>query len=288
MNFQGKTAVVTGGTDGIGKAVALQLAQQGAAVILVGRRSAKGEQAAQNITSATQNKDVQCLAADLTRLADTNHLAEQIGVRFNQLDFLIHSAGVMLNEKRLTNEGLEEVMAVQYVTRFWLTERLLPLLQQSENGSVVTVAGGSRFMMKGDSLFNYKNFNAEQKFNGLTRLQETGAANFLWTLDFNQRYEAEGLRLYNYYPGFVKTTLGKSMPAPFRLLMKGMMPLMARTPEQAAKPLLLLLSGSAQGGFYDKKLQQNEPDITAVLQAEIAKLRAVSLSANKRKTPIAA
>jgi NAD(P)-dependent dehydrogenase (short-subunit alcohol dehydrogenase family) len=257
-DLHGAVAVVTGGTAGIGRAVAQVLARAGARVLLVGRDQTRGETLGAALAAAggTGSRFVQ---ADLSLIADTYRLAETIQAQAERIDLLVHSAGLMLPTRQVSSEGLELVMAVQYMSRFVLTERLLSPLRAGA-GRVVTITGGSQL----SGPLNLANFNAEQGYNGLTRLQETGAANVLWTLDFNRRYGPTALRMYNYFPGLTRTNLGAAMPLAFRLLMGAAMPLVGVMPALAAEPMVKLMTDDLPGGFYNRRLQPRRPrgDVT--------------------------
>lgn len=247
-----KVAVVTGGTAGIGRAVATQLAHNGTNVIIVGRDQAKGGDVAQEISSATGNPHITFLAADLTLASEARKLAQEIASRHDHIDYLIHSAGIVLPKKQLTTEGNESVMAVQYLMRYLVTELLLSLLRAADDGRVVTISGGSRSVGRGGSLA-FDNFNAEQEYSLRGRLRAVSDANLLWTVDFAQREPS--LRIYNYSPGFVRTNLMRSMSGVLRLLIKIMAAFTAASPEEASAPVVALVTGDYPSGHYDKTLE---------------------------------
>src|SRR5438874_13651303 len=86
------TALVTGGTDGIGKEVARGLAAAGVRVFIVGRDPEKGRRAAEELRGAGANADVQFLRADLSLMGEANRLAEEVARRAGALHYLVHSA----------------------------------------------------------------------------------------------------------------------------------------------------------------------------------------------------
>src|SRR5262249_8459909 len=92
IRFMRKTALVTGGTDGIGKEIARGLARKGHEVIVVGRNSQKGMRAANELRSTTANENVWILPADLSLMSEVRRLADEIADGWPVLHYLVHSA----------------------------------------------------------------------------------------------------------------------------------------------------------------------------------------------------
>jgi len=103
----GQTAVVTGGTDGIGKAIARGLAERGTEVILIGRNVPKGQAAERELRAATSSSAVHFLQADLALMQEVAHLAAIIQPRWPRLRYLVLCAGVVNGRHQLTTEGSE-------------------------------------------------------------------------------------------------------------------------------------------------------------------------------------
>lgn len=139
-----KIILITGATSGIGKAAALALARQGAHIILHGRDGRKVNAARQEIVYETGNAAVDVVMADLSLLAETRKLAEQLLRRYRRLDVLINNAGVMMGRQReVTAEGYEVTFAVNFLTPMLLTALLLPLLQNGPEGRIINVASSA-------------------------------------------------------------------------------------------------------------------------------------------------
>jgi NAD(P)-dependent dehydrogenase (short-subunit alcohol dehydrogenase family) len=147
--MEAKTAVVTGGTDGIGKEIALKLAAKGIHLVIVGRNSAKGLAAVTELQRTCGNAHVEFVAADLTVLDQARNLARYIGVKWPHLHFLVHSAGFLQGKRVLTAEGVESNFAVNYLARFRLTLLLLPFLRggakcTKQSSRIVFVGGATQ------------------------------------------------------------------------------------------------------------------------------------------------
>jgi NAD(P)-dependent dehydrogenase (short-subunit alcohol dehydrogenase family) len=100
LGLKGKVAVVTGGTEGIGRATALRLAQEGAAVALCSRRKDKVDQVGADIAKAT-GSPVLALAADMSKTADIDAFMKAVVERFGRVDILVNNAGTSMRGKFL-------------------------------------------------------------------------------------------------------------------------------------------------------------------------------------------
>ncbi len=144
------TALVTGGTDGIGRAVASRLALDGFRVLVVGRDLNRGT-AQVNAMRATQALAAQpatehgFLEADLSLLAETAGLADRVGDSTSRLDALVCCAGNFALRPEWTGEGLERSLVLNYLSRFLLARRLGPLLAQASSGRLVLVANAGNY-----------------------------------------------------------------------------------------------------------------------------------------------
>lgn len=197
-------ALVTGGTDGIGKAVALNLAKQGAQVIMVGRNPQKGEHALNDIRAQAPNAHITYRQTDLSLMREVNGLAEWVKSAYSPLNLLIHSAGVMLPRKTMTPEGLETVFAVQYFARYWLNMNLLNHF--APDARVINISAGGTMPIK----LHVDNINSQKLYHGVYTLMHESVANDVMTLRLIRTHPH--IRFYGYGPFYVKTNLFSNMP----------------------------------------------------------------------------
>ena len=129
---QMKTAVITGGNSGIGKAAAIELAKKGYRVIIHGRDPQKTKEAAEEIKTASGNTNVDFVAADISLIKGMKELADAIKQKTNSIEALILSTGVILPTHVVTPDGLEAGFVIQYLSRFAITQLLMTELK---NGS---------------------------------------------------------------------------------------------------------------------------------------------------------
>jgi NAD(P)-dependent dehydrogenase (short-subunit alcohol dehydrogenase family) len=120
-----RTVLVTGGTDGIGKAIAHVLAGQGIGVVAVGSNAEKGAAAVRELRRSSGNDRVEFLQADLCLIRNVDALAAQVSQRWPQLHYLVLCAGIMRGHRTLTAEAIETNFAVNYLSRFALATALL-------------------------------------------------------------------------------------------------------------------------------------------------------------------
>ncbi len=135
-----QTILVTGSTDGIGKATARALARQGHHVLIHGRDRRRGRAALEELEEATGSDRLALFIADLSVQDRVRDLAEEIGEAYDHLDVLINNAGVYMPERRIAPGGIEMTFATNYVAQFLLTHDLLPYLAASSRARIVNVA----------------------------------------------------------------------------------------------------------------------------------------------------
>ena len=129
--MDGKVAVVTGATSGLGLTAATRLAALGASVRLLGRDIGRTERSREAIVAATGNDDVEIGVADLASLDDVRRYAEQIRGYHDRLDVLVNNAGALVRAHQVTADGVELTAQTHVVAPFLLTAELLPLLSRS-------------------------------------------------------------------------------------------------------------------------------------------------------------
>jgi NAD(P)-dependent dehydrogenase (short-subunit alcohol dehydrogenase family) len=254
-NLSGKVCMVTGGTDGIGKATALGLAKLGATVVIVGRNARKAGQVVEEIRSATRNPHIEALIADFSSLAQVRALAENFKARHDRLDVLVNNAGLVTRERELSEDGFELMFAVNYLAPFLLTNLLLDVLKKSVPARIVNVSslGYKRGRIDFDDL------QSEQAFDHRQAYYQTRLGLVLFTFALARRLEGSGVTANVLHPGIVKTNLSHNyMGNPvFRFFEQ----IIAVSPEKGAQTSLYLAASPAVEGMtgeYFKK-QQVEP-----------------------------
>lgn len=139
--LQGKTLMVTGAGDGIGRTAALTYAQHGATVLLLGRTASKLEAVYDEIEAAGGARAA-IVEMDLSSAAEDSYgtLAAGLAGEFPHLDGLLHNAALLGDRRPIESAGYaswQEVMQVNVNAQFMLTRHLLPLLQQAPMASIL-------------------------------------------------------------------------------------------------------------------------------------------------------
>jgi NAD(P)-dependent dehydrogenase (short-subunit alcohol dehydrogenase family) len=215
----GKTALVTGGTSGIGRETALGLAKLGAAVTIVGRGHDRGVEAVEAIQCASGNPDVELLTADLSSLDDVRSLAERFAARHGRLDLLVNNAAGLYGERWETADGVEGTLAMTHLSPALLTHLLLPLLRASAPARIVNVSSGAHRWAR----VRWDDLQSARGYRGLDVYARAKLLNLLWTGELARRVRGTGITVVSADPGTAWTGMAAGMapgvvPAPLRAL----------------------------------------------------------------------
>lgn len=205
--LDGKTALVTGGTSGIGFYTASALAKMGAVVYITGRDSNRGQEAERQIRLAADHEHVFFIQADASTVGGNQALARRIVEKTDQLHILVNNVGGLYNDRWETDDGYEATLAMNFVGPFALTEALVPLLRKSAPARIVNVSSAGYTMWKGD-LFD--DFQACEAYSGVDAYNRSKYLNLLWTLALVRRLEGSGITANVLHPGTAWTTMTKS------------------------------------------------------------------------------
>jgi dehydrogenase/reductase SDR family member 12 len=140
--LDGRTAVVTGASSGLGQAAAATLAGLGASVVMLVRDTMRGARAAEAIHRATGSR-VEVLRADMGDLGSVREAAAALGLR--PIDILVHNAGSLSTELRITKQGIEDTVATHVVGPFLLTRLCMSNLEAAAPSRVIVVTSGGMY-----------------------------------------------------------------------------------------------------------------------------------------------
>ncbi len=250
------TTVVTGGTGGIGRAVAVALATLGHRVIIVGRSTTRAEAVVAQLELLAPSRGHEFVAADLSSVAETAKAADRISATVRRLDSLVLCAGVLSLVAETTDEGLERTFVLNYLSRYLLVRRLLPDLAQAPSGRVVLVANAGKYR---DSL-TMDDLQLRDGGRGIQVAGRTQFANDLLAVELAERVSGTTVEVTCVYPGLVATevfTNARGVSRPARSLALTLQRLFGSSPATAAKmPVFLAQDPAAvgtNGSFFGPK-----------------------------------
>jgi NAD(P)-dependent dehydrogenase (short-subunit alcohol dehydrogenase family) len=202
-DLSGKTALVTGGTNGIGKAAAMALARMGAEVVIVGRNRALAESTVAEIQRETGNQKIEALIADLSVQADVRKVAAEFLAANKPLHILLNNAGAMFPARTESIDGIEMTFALNHLGYFLLTELLLERLQQSGPARIVNVASmAHRSASKG---IDFDDIEGKKNYAPFGAYGQSKLANILFTRELAKRLQGSNVTVNCLHPGFVAT-----------------------------------------------------------------------------------
>lgn len=199
--MQGKTALVTGATNGIGFVTACELAKAGAKVLLHGRDAARGLDAVARIWSKVPGADVTYVEADFSDLASVRALAANLAATVPRLDLLVNNAGTIHARRELSAQGYELTFAVNHLAPFLLTNLLLGSLRVGAPARIVNVASRAH---RGPQI-DFSDVNLTHGYWPGRAYQMSKLANVLFTRALARRLEGTGITANCLHPGVVRT-----------------------------------------------------------------------------------
>ncbi|XP_011550230.3 retinol dehydrogenase 11-like [Plutella xylostella] len=209
--LDGKTALVTGGTAGMGLEIAKDFAKRGARVIVVCPFEKEGVNGRKEIVAASGNENVVYQHLDLASLKSVRNFAQHILATEERLDILVNNAGVGIPATNDTEDGLNFIMQVNYFGHFLLTILLLPLLKKSKAGRIVNTA----------SILHNLGFNLRVDHlnsNHWSKIWIYGKSKFCtipFSRELTRRIKDSSVVVNSVDPGAVGTAIFHSVPIPF-------------------------------------------------------------------------
>jgi NAD(P)-dependent dehydrogenase (short-subunit alcohol dehydrogenase family) len=271
-----RVVLVTGSTDGIGRAAARALAAGGVKVIVHGRGKAKVDAAVAHLSGELPGAEVEGVSFDLGSLKAVRNGAAQILERVPELHCVINNAGIFANERAVNDDGVELTFAVNHLGPFLLTELLAPRLIDSARAAkipsrVINVASiaHSRGRIHSDDL------SLASGWTGYAAYAQSKLANVMHALSLAERYPPSELLAYSVHPGVVQT----------KLLRQGFGPIAGAPPDAGARTLVRLAGEeqpSEPSGTYFSDGVATQP----ATAARDAKARAALWDASVRLTQL--
>ena len=255
-----KTVLITGATSGIGRATALGLAKQGAAVVLICRDRGKGDELVNELRAAGA-ADAALIVADLSVQAEVRRAAAEFLASGGPLHVLINNAGVVNLHRTVTADGLETTFAVNHLAYFLLTTLLLDRLRASAPARIVNVSSDAHKFAPID----FDDLQNERRYGVMRVYGQSKLANILFTVELARRLAGSGVTANSLHPGAVATGLGKNNGGWARGLITLLKPFFKTPDGGAATSLYLATSPAVDGvsGKYFVRCREKQPSRAA-------------------------
>jgi NAD(P)-dependent dehydrogenase (short-subunit alcohol dehydrogenase family) len=262
----GKTAFITGSTDGVGRLVATRLGTAGWRVLVHGRDRARGERVVAEIKDA--GGAAEFLAADLSSLAEVRQLAAAVQQATPRLDLLINNAGIGSGgrqaARQVSADGVELRFAVNYLAGFLLTQLLLPLVEAGAPARIVNVSS------LGQQAIDFTDVMLTRGYSGTRAYCQSKLAQILFTIDLARQLDGAGVTVNALHPAtYMNTTMVRQ---------SGVAP--ASTVEEGADAILKLATSAeveGRSGFFFNGQREARADAQAYDAAARQRLEALSL-----------
>jgi NAD(P)-dependent dehydrogenase (short-subunit alcohol dehydrogenase family) len=254
------TFLVTGATSGLGEAIAAQLGERGARVLIGARTSDRGEAATERIQSRAPSADLEVVAADLSLMQEVRSLAYQVLDSTPRLDCLILNAAEARSDLVLTAEGIETNFATNHLAGFLLTHLLLPLVRSSAPARLIVISSSVHSQVRMVDL------NSVVTGAPLTpdTYKTSKLLNILFVHELARRLEGTGITANAADPGFVRTNLGRHAAGGRRMLLTITRPMQTSPDQAAATPVYLATSSEVAkvtGAYYSDLHQREVSDL---------------------------
>lgn len=255
--MKGKVCMVTGSNSGIGKETARALASMRATLVMAVRSQERGEAARRDIVGTVHNDSVAVMICDLSSMSSIRQFAKEFRQRFDRLDVLVNNAGAVFNDRKVTADGFERTLAVDYLGPFLLTQELLPLLKASAPSRIINLSSG----LAKSGVIDLEDLQSEKKYNGMKAYNNAKLMVLLWTYKQARELEGTGVTVNAAMPGFVATNLGRSSGMRNTILF-GMMQPFQSSPRKGAETSIYLASSDKVKGMTGKYLNRMKEEKT--------------------------
>jgi retinol dehydrogenase 12 len=255
-DMKGKVVLITGASDGIGKATAHALAKMGATLALAGRNREKTEAAAKEIATASGNSNITTIVADLSVLAHMRDAARQFRDQHRRLDVLINNAGAMFSARQLTPDGIERTWALNHLSYFVITQALTDLLKLSAPARIINVSSRMHTAAAG---LNWQDINFERGYSAMNVYGHSKLANVMHANALARRMAGLGVTANSLHPGVVASKFGHEAGGIWKPAMKVFQRVGGISTDDGAATSVHLASSPDVAGITGKYWDRSKP-----------------------------
>jgi NAD(P)-dependent dehydrogenase (short-subunit alcohol dehydrogenase family) len=234
-DFRGRLLVITGGTSGIGYYTIRKYASCGANILCINRNEDKSIQLCEEIK---RDYGVRCeyRIADLGNLADIHKAGKDLVEMDAVIDVFIHNAGMYINRRVTTADGLEMTFAVNYLSSFIINYLLMDKLRKQGSSRILMVnSEGYRFAVWGPRLddLNWQ----KRRYSGLQAYGSAKICQLLSMISFEDYFRGSGVTLNAMHPGAVRTETGNENGYIYKWFKRNFIDRISKSPEISADAL---------------------------------------------------
>ena len=258
-NLNNKTVVISGATNGIGKAAAIELSRENPKLLFTYRNQSLADELLAEIKDISPNIQVQSVYCDFSDQDSIKKCTNEINDLCANIDVLINNAGVVNTSYHETCEGIENTFAVNHLGYFLFTNLLLQKLKGHDETRIVNVSSAAHSFVKE---MQWEDINYKNNFGqGLRSYGQSKLANLLFTRYLASKLSTDNISVNAIHPGGVNTSLGSQNKAwyskPLRLILKPFF----RSPLKGAESIIYLATKQDDGVtgeyFVDSKVHKS-------------------------------
>jgi NAD(P)-dependent dehydrogenase (short-subunit alcohol dehydrogenase family) len=258
-NLNNKTIVISGATNGIGKAAAVELSKKNLRLLFTYRNQKLADELLTEIKNLSPDTQVHSVYCDFSNQDSIKKCADEINNLCEKIDLLINNAGVVNTSYRETNEGIENTFAVNHLGYFLFTNLLLNKLKGENETRIINVSSAAHAFVKE---MQWEDINYKSNFGqGLRCYGQSKLANLLFTRYLAIKLSTENISVNAMHPGGVNTSLGSQNKAwyskPLRLILKPFF----RSPLKGAESIIYLATKQDDGVtgeyFFNSKIHKS-------------------------------
>jgi len=257
--MNGRVCLVTGASDGHGRAVARALARRGAEVILLGRSPEKCRRVQAEIAEECGGRPPDVLLCDLASREEIDRVCSEFLASGRPLHVLVNNAGLVSQARQENAEGVELTFAVNYLAMFQLTLRLLPRLRENAPARIVNVSSDTYRI----ATLDFDDLLLERGYSFMRAYGRSKLAIVYFTLVLSRRLEGTGVTVNAVDPGPVASNIGANNPGLAYRLAGPVIRALFPGPDRACRTAVMLATDpaleSATGGYYRSKKRRPQP-----------------------------
>ena len=254
--MQGKTALITGSSRGIGLQTALGLARMGAYVIIVSHNQEHYEKARDQIVAIAGKHSVNYYLADLSSQEEIRKLASNIKKDYRHLDVLINNVGGWFRRFQTSSDKIEMTLALNHLSYFLLTGLLLDLIKDNAPSRIINVSSNAHRTING---IQFKDIEFKENYKAFQIYAQSKLANLMFTNELSKRLKGTNVTENALHPGFVNSKLYQDFGilTPF---IKLFALIFGKSSEEGAETSIYLASSSEVSDVSGKYFVDNKPE----------------------------